>query len=64
MSGGHVGGRRADEAAAGKVFEMTNESGDTTSPQVELPDPPREGKATIPPPPGRAFRAPGAERDG
>ncbi|NDF23618.1 MAG: hypothetical protein EB148_03975, partial [Actinobacteria bacterium] len=43
---------------------MTNEFGDNTSPHVELPDPPREGKPSIPPPPGRAFRAPGVERDG
>ena len=42
---------------------MTNEFGDNTSPHVELPDPPREGKPSIPPPPGRAFRAPGVERD-
>ena len=43
---------------------MTNEFGDNTSPHVELPDPPREGKPSIPPPPGRAFRAPGVEREG
>jgi ribonuclease E len=36
---------------------------------VELPDPPREGRPSIPPPPGRAFRAPApaserGDRDG
>ena len=42
---------------------MTNESGDTTSPHIELPDPPREGKPAIPPPPGRAFRTAGETSD-
>ena len=42
---------------------MTNESGDTTSPHIELPDPPREGKPVIPPPPGRAFRTVGETSD-
>ncbi|MFM7666232.1 MAG: Rne/Rng family ribonuclease [Actinomycetota bacterium] len=36
---------------------MTNESGESERSPVELPDPPREGRPSIPPPPGRAFRA-------
>ena len=44
-------------AATGKVFDMTNESGESERSPVELPDPPREGRPSIPPPPGRAFRA-------
>lgn len=45
---------------------MTNEFGESERSPVELPDHPREGRPSIPPPPGRAFRAPateGAERD-
>jgi len=37
---------------------MTNEFGQSDRSPAELPDPPREGKPSIPPPPGRAFRAP------
>jgi len=37
---------------------MTNEFGQSESSPVELPDHPREGRPSIPPPPGRAFRAP------
>ncbi|MFM7525166.1 MAG: Rne/Rng family ribonuclease [Actinomycetota bacterium] len=36
---------------------MTNEFGESERSPVELPDPPREGRPSIPPPPGRAFRA-------
>ncbi|MFM8417404.1 MAG: ribonuclease E/G, partial [Actinomycetota bacterium] len=36
---------------------MTNEFGESERLPVELPDPPREGRPSIPPPPGRAFRA-------
>jgi len=36
---------------------MTNEFGESERSPVELPDPPREGRASIPPPPGRAFPA-------
>ncbi|MFM7391745.1 MAG: hypothetical protein ACKO2R_04745, partial [Actinomycetota bacterium] len=36
---------------------MTNEFGESERSPVELPDPPREGRPAIPPPPGRAFRA-------
>ncbi|MFM7897843.1 MAG: Rne/Rng family ribonuclease, partial [Actinomycetota bacterium] len=43
--------------ATGKVFDMTNEFGESERLPVELPDPPREGRPSIPPPPGRAFRA-------
>ena len=35
---------------------MTNEFGESERSPVELPDPPREGRPSIPPPPGRAFR--------
>ena len=42
---------------------MTNEFGQSDRSPAELPDPPREGKPSIPPPPGRAFRAP-ESRDG
>lgn len=34
---------------------MTNEFGESERTPAELPDPPREGRANIPPPPGRAF---------
>ena len=37
---------------------MTNEFGESERSPAELPDLPREGRAIIPPPPGRAFRAP------
>jgi ribonuclease E len=40
---------------------MTNEFGESERSPVELPDPPREGRAVIPPPPGRAFRAPSSD---
>jgi len=48
---------------------MTNEFGEGDRSPVELPDPPREGRPSIPPPPGRAFRAPApaserGDRDG
>jgi ribonuclease E len=48
---------------------MTNEFGEGERSPVELPDPPREGRPSIPPPPGRAFRAPApaserGDRDG
>jgi len=50
---------------------MTNEFGESERSPAELPDPPREGRPTIPPPPGRvppppgrAFRTPaGGETD-
>lgn len=37
---------------------MTNEFGEGDRTPVELPDLPREGRPSIPPPPGRAFAAP------
>jgi ribonuclease E len=42
---------------------MTNEFGEGERSPVELPDPPREGRPSIPPPPGRAFRAPAPASD-
>ena len=42
---------------------MTNEFGESERSPVELPDPPREGRPSIPPPPGRAFRNPQARDD-
>jgi ribonuclease E len=42
---------------------MTNEFGEGDRSPVELPDPPREGRPSIPPPPGRAFRAPAPASD-
>ena len=42
---------------------MTNEFGQSDRSPAELPDPPREGRPSIPPPPGRAFRAPGSRED-
>ncbi len=38
---------------------MTNEFGESERSPVELPDHPREGRPSIPPPPGRAFAQPG-----
>ena len=37
---------------------MTNEFPEGERSPIELPDPPHEGRAVIPPPPGRAFGAP------
>ena len=42
---------------------MTNEFGPSDRSPAELPDPPREGRPSIPPPPGRAFRAPESRED-
>lgn len=43
---------------------MTNEFGEGDRTPGELPDLPREGRPSIPPPPGRAFAAPRGEDDG
>ena len=40
---------------------MTNEFPEGERSPIELPDPPHEGRAVIPPPPGRAFGAPREE---
>ncbi len=42
---------------------MTNEFGEGDRTPGELPDLPREGRPSIPPPPGRAFAAPRGEDD-
>ena len=42
---------------------MTNEFGESERSPAELPDVPREGRPSIPPPPGRAFRAPQSHDD-
>jgi ribonuclease E len=42
---------------------MTDEFGEGDRTPVELPDPPHEGRPSIPPPPGRAFRAPAPASD-
>lgn len=44
-----------------KGFDMTNEYPEGERSPAELPDPPHEGRAVIPPPPGRAFGAPREE---
>ncbi|MGA1110593.1 MAG: Rne/Rng family ribonuclease [Ilumatobacteraceae bacterium] len=43
---------------------MTNEFGEGDRSPVELPDHPREGRPSIPPPPGRAFATPRGDDDG
>jgi ribonuclease E len=42
---------------------MTDEFGEGDRTPVELPDPPHEERPSIPPPPGRAFRAPAPASD-
>ncbi|MGA0136224.1 MAG: Rne/Rng family ribonuclease [Ilumatobacteraceae bacterium] len=43
---------------------MTNEFGEGDRSPVELPDHPREGRPSIPPPPGRAFATPRGDDEG
>ncbi len=48
-------GAQARDCRHRKGFDMTNEFGESERSPVELPEHPREGRASIPPPPGRAF---------